>query len=687
MPILRLTERQKLILLVALLATLGIVVAINWASRRVADLYGPSVLAQATDGHVWLLLNHELHVLDRHGTSLRRIPVRTLGISPPIAALAPAPEGAMIVGSRETGLLHVVDASGALRATVDPAAAGRGRLFGAFHLLPLPETRDLLISDTSNHRLLRMSKDGRFLQSYGSTDSQPGALHFPNGLALDRQGRVLLVDTNHHSIRAFTPDLQAIPAGGFTAQSDRGYVWPALIAVSPDDARFVSIMADGMERGRVFKLSPEGARLVELPLPASADPSGLLVRSDDVLVSDQFGLAIHRFDLDGRLLGTFGDPSLDAAYREIEQLRGLYRKTISGGQLFLIAMLAVLTLLLRRERRSQERLGASIAVQAVEHAKPGFFRLYSFSFWATLRICFVILALNVVANLVLWNVTRPFSLPLLAAATLDFLLVVALPCAVGVWHFDRMLRAGKYSHILNFSAQKLLRRLGGALQTLMQRDEPIEQLAIVGNVLERVQLLVLTPRRFLVLTLRANLRTLSRAQEILRVTVSKASTSVREVPFLHRLVGRLNTTALKVEIARTTHVFPVIDPVAAGELSRALSLTAKSAGAGVAHLRDIPFEGASVERGGRAGLVMALLLSVIFPGLGQLRQQRLGIAMITFVCVASWVLQMMGPLIAIVRRTSEVHPILPVVAVAGYAFIWGVSLVDTYLAARAESAP
>ena len=687
MPISKLTDRQKAILLVALVATLGIVLAINWASKRNTDLYGPSVLAQATDGHVWLLLNHELHVLDRHGTSLRRIPVKTLGISPPIAALAPAPDGAMIVGSRETGLLHIVDAKGALRATVDPAAAGRGKLFGAFHLLPLPETQDLLISDTSNHRLLRLSKDGRVLQSYGSTDSQPGALHFPNGLALDRQGRVLLADTNHHSVRAFTSDLQPIPAGGFSAQADRGYVWPALIGVAPDDARFVSIMADGMEHGRVFKLSPHGARLAELALPALADPSGLLVRSEDVLVSDQFGLAIHRYDLDGKLLGTFGDASLDAAYREIEQLRGLYRTTISGGQIFLIAMLAVLMLLLRKERRSQERVGASLAVQAVEHAKPGFFRLYSFSFWVALRMCFVILALNVVANLVLWNVARPFNSLLLAAATLDFLLVVVLPCAVGVWHFDRMLRAGKYSRILNFSAQKLLRRLGGALQTLMRPDEPIEQLAIVGNVLERVQLLVLTPRRFLVLTLRANLRSLSRAQEILRVTVSKASTSARNVPFLYRLVGRLNTTALKVELGRATHVFPVIDPVAAGELSRALSLTAKGAGAGVAHLRDIPVEGASVERSRGAGLFMPLLLSAIFPGLGQLRQQRLGIAMITFACVASWVLQMMGPLIAIVRRTSEVHPILPVVAVAGYAFIWGVSLVDTYLAARAESAP
>lgn len=82
---LKLTDRQKGILLVALVATLGIVVAINWASKRVTDLYGPTVLAQASDGRVWLVLNHELHVLDRHGTQVRRFPVRALGISPPVA--------------------------------------------------------------------------------------------------------------------------------------------------------------------------------------------------------------------------------------------------------------------------------------------------------------------------------------------------------------------------------------------------------------------------------------------------------------------------------------------------------------------------------------------------------------------------------------------------------------------------
>ena len=684
MPNPKLSDRQKLILLVALVATLGIVVAINWASKRVTDVYGPTVLAQASDGRVWLVLNHELHVLDRHGTLIRRVPASAIGISPPIAALAPSADGAMVVGSRETGLLHVVDAGGALRATIDPAAGGSARLFGAFHLLPLPGIQDWIVADTSNHRLLRLGKDGRVLRSYGSTDGRPGALHFPNGLALDREGRVLLVDTNHHAVQAFTPDLEPVAAAGFQAQADKGYVWPALIGIAADDARFVSIMASGMERGRVFKLSSDGKRLAELALPALADPSGLLVRSEDVLVSDQFGLAIHRYGLDGARLGSFGDESLQAAYREVEQLRKLYRTTIAGGQVLLIGVLVVLMLLLRRERRVQERLGASLAVQAVEYAKPGVLRLNSFAFWAVLRVSFVIIGLNVIANLVLWNVARPMNSLLLAAAAQSFLLVVVLPCAIGVWHFDRMLRAGKYSDILDFSTQSLLRRLGESLKNLMQPGEPIERLALVGNVLGRVQILVLTPRRFLVLTLRANLRNLSRAQEILRVAVSRASIRVRALPFYERLVGRLNTIPLAIEIAGKRHLFPVLDPVAAGELGQALSLTAKGAGAGVAHLRDIAVDGAPVERSGGAGFSVPLLLSAVLPGLGQLRQQRLGMGIITFLCVASWVLQMMGPLIAIARKTAEVHPLLPVIAAAGYAFIWSVNLLDTYLAARAE---
>jgi sugar lactone lactonase YvrE len=684
MPKPRLSERQKAIFLGALVATLGVVLAINWASRRITDLYGPSVMAQTSDGRVWLLLNHELHVLDRYGTTVRRIPARALGIAPPIADLAPAPDGAVWVGSRETGLLHMVDANGALRASVDPAAAGGTRFFGAFHILPLPGTQDFVVSDTSNHRVVRLGRDGRVQRAFGSTDGQPGTLHFPNGLALDGEGRILLVDTNHHEVRALTQDLEPVPAAGFAARADRGYVWPALIGVAPDGSRFVSIMRDGMERGRVFKLDATGKRLAELEMPQSADPSGLLVRSDDVLVGDQNGLAVRRYGLDGAALGTFGDDSLEAAYREVDDLRRLYRRTIAGGQILLVLVLLGLLLLLRRERRAQEQLGASLAVQVVEHAKPGVFRYTSFSFWVALRIFFAVLAVNVIANLALWNLAHPVSAPALAAIALDFLLVGFLPSAVAVWHFDRMLLAGKYSDILAYGTQKLLRRLGGGLEKLLQPGEAIEGLALAGNMLGPVQLLALTPRRFLVLTLRASLRDLARVQDVPRVAVSRASSRTPRVPFWLRLLGKLRTTALEIRIGGAQHVFQAIDPTAAAELARALSSTAKGAGAGVAHLRDVAPEGGTPERY-RAGAVVPLILSAIFPGLGQLRQQRLGMAMITLLCAASWLLQMMGPVIVMVRKTAEVSPLLPTIAIAGYAFVWALSMLDTYLAVRAEA--
>ena len=681
MPKPKLTERQKAIFLGALVATLGIVLAVNWASKRVTDLYGPSVMAQASDGRVWLLVNHELHVLDRYGTTLRRIPARGLGIAQPVADLAPAADSAVWVGSRETGLLHLVDANGALRATLDPVAAGGTKFFGSFHILPLPGTRDLVVADTSNHRVVRLGGDGRVLRAYGSTNGQPGTLDFPNGLALEAEGRILLVDTNHHAVRALTQDLEPIAAASFSAEVDRGYVWPALIAVAPDGSRFVSIMRNGMERGRVFRFDAAGKRVAELEMPPSADPAGLLVRSDDVLVSDQNGLVVRRYGFDGAALPDFGDDSLRAAYREIDELRRLYRRTIGGSQILLIVVLLGLLFLLRRERRAQEQLGASLAAQVVEHAKPGVLRYASFSFWVVLRIFFAVLAVNMIANVALSSLTRPAGAPAFAAIGLAFVLVGFLPSAVAVWHFDRMLLAGRYSDILAYLTQRLLRRLGAGLEKLLQPGEAIETLALAGSMLGPVRLLALTPRRFIVLTLRASLRALARVQDVPRIAVSRASTRTPRVPYWLRLLGRVRMTELEVRIGGAQHAFQVIDPAAAAELARGLSSTAKGAGAGVAHLRDVAPGGGKPER---AGTAVPLILSAIFPGLGQLRQQRLGAAVIMLLCAASWMLQMMGPVIVTLRKTAEVPPLLPAIAIAGYAILWALSMLDTWLAARAE---
>jgi len=677
----KLNTRQQVILLIALVAMTAIVAAVNWAGRRKADLYGPTVIAKATDGRIWLALNHELHVLEPNGVSIRRTPVRALGIEPPIAALAPGADGAMVVGSRETGLLHVIDANGVPHATIDPAAGRGRRLFGAFHLLPLPDAQGWVVADTSNHRVLHLGIDGRVLKSYGSTDGRPGVLHFPNGLAPGEAGNFVLVDTNHHLVVTLTPSLEPVRKRTFVAQADRGYVWPALIATAPDGARFVSIMANGMERGRVFKYDREGNRLLELALPALADPSGLLVRAEDVLVSDQQGLAIRRFGLDGSSLGTFGDESLQAALRDVERKRALYRTTITGGQVSLVGILIVLLLFLRRERQTQESLGATYALQVTEYRKPGRLRVLSYSIWVALRVAFVFLAVNLAANIALWYVSRRvMTWPMLAEDGLYFLLLVVAPCAVGVWHFDQNLEAGNYRDIMNFGAQTLLRRLGAKLDGLLRSGERIEQLAVSATVLGRVRLLLLTPERFLVLTLRVNLRDLARAQELPRRVVSRATARKNSVPYILRLVGILSTTSVEVEVAGTRRAFPVLDPLAARELAEALSLTRIGAGADAACWRDV-----LVQPRAEAGIIVPLGLSAFLPGLGQLRQERLGMGILFLLCAAIWALQTMRPLIAMVRKTAEVHPAAPLIAVAGYAVIWSISLLDTYLAARADA--
>jgi len=680
-----LTERQKLVLLGALVAILAIVVAINWAGRRKADLYGPTLLAQASDQRIWLLSNHELFILAPSGATLRRVPVRDLGIATPLAALAPLPDGAILVGSRESGLVHIVGADGTMRATIDPSGAGERRLFGAFHLLPIPGSDDIIAADTSNHRVLRIARTGRILNAFGSTDGRPGALHFPNGLSLDAAGRVLLVDTNHHTVRAFTVALEPLPTPGFAVRGERGYRWPALVAAASEGAMFVSVMGHGMERGRVFKFDAEGRRLRELALPATADPQGLIALADGALVSDQVGLAVHRYALDGSYAGEFGDETLAAAHDDVARLRRLYPAVIHGGQASLVVVLIGLLLVLRRERAGHEKRGAELVKLATDHPRPGPFRLYSYSLWFLLRIGFVVIALNGILNILLQHLMpRRFDWAAFLETQAWVLAFFAAVCAVAVWHFDRMLRAGRYSGILASVTQRLLRRLGAQLEGVLQPDETVEELALAGSLFGKVQLLVLTRDRLLVLTLRATLRELARVQEAPRAAISSAALTRSDVPFWLRLLGVLRAVTVEIAIGPERHRFAVLDPLAAERLTAALAATAKGAGAGIAHLDELRLPGVQAPVPGPGRLAISMLLSAILPGLGQLYQQRLAIGVFWLLAAGSVILQFMQPVIATLRKTMEVHPNLLVVAAIASLFVWGLSLLDTYFFGRAE---
>ena len=84
-----------------------------------------------------------------------------------------------------------------------------------------------------NTRVVKFSKDGKYLMEWGKPGDGPGEFNLPHGIAIDAQGRVYVVDRSNSRIQVF--DLN----GKYLDQ------WPGLrlplyISVSKDQHVWVS---------------------------------------------------------------------------------------------------------------------------------------------------------------------------------------------------------------------------------------------------------------------------------------------------------------------------------------------------------------------------------------------------------------------------------------------------------------
>ncbi len=64
---------------------------------------------------------------------------------------------------------------------------------------------NLLISDTLNHRIVEITRDGKFFEHYGRRGSAPGRILMPRGLALNRDESLAISDQGNNRIHFFLP--------------------------------------------------------------------------------------------------------------------------------------------------------------------------------------------------------------------------------------------------------------------------------------------------------------------------------------------------------------------------------------------------------------------------------------------------------------------------------------------------
>jgi len=105
---------------------------------------------------------------------------------------------------------------------------------------------DIFVTDShrngKNNRVVRFTKDGRFVKEWGKKGSGRGELSEPHTIAMDSRGRLLVGDRENNRIQIFDQD------GSYIAEW-RQFGRPSGIAIAKDDTIYVADSESGPDTG------------------------------------------------------------------------------------------------------------------------------------------------------------------------------------------------------------------------------------------------------------------------------------------------------------------------------------------------------------------------------------------------------------------------------------------------------
>lgn len=216
--------------------------------------------------------------------------------------------------------------------------AERGRFRGPAGVAFDPAGR-LFVTDSDNHRVQRLGRDGGVEVSFGTRGAMPGQLEWPLGISSSGDS-LLVADHFNHRIQRLSEDGDFISLWGMHAVVPRegnGRIhYPVSIAEDPTRGRFA--VAEPFERRvQIFRRSLEGERIpVQPPLPfrdgvSSHFGEGLAVDGTLLAAWEPESSAVVLFDLRGERpthVATFGSPG--RRVQEIGRIRAIEADEASG---------------------------------------------------------------------------------------------------------------------------------------------------------------------------------------------------------------------------------------------------------------------------------------------------------------------------------------------------------------------
>lgn len=213
-----------------------------------------------------------------------------------------APWGApMAVARADDGTLYVADAAAA---TVVRWSAGRCTALGAGAFerpTGVAAAGDrLYVVDPPRHELVALSLGGEVIARWGGRGDGDGRLSFPTGVAVARDGTVLVVDALNFRIARFSREGRWLGSFGARGETGGDLARPKAIAVAEDGILYVS----DAQRGQVLVFGPAGTFEAALGEPGEEAgrfvlPAGVAAAAGRLYVADSQNRRVQVFEILG----------------------------------------------------------------------------------------------------------------------------------------------------------------------------------------------------------------------------------------------------------------------------------------------------------------------------------------------------------------------------------------------------
>lgn len=108
-----------------------------------------------------------------------------------------------------------------------------------------PERNLLYVTDTKKQGIFEFKNSGDFIKQFAETGGDPGQVYFPSGIAVDKEGNVLVVDTMNFRVQILSPEGKSIKVIGQHGDSPGSVARPKGVAISDDGFIFITDAAFG----------------------------------------------------------------------------------------------------------------------------------------------------------------------------------------------------------------------------------------------------------------------------------------------------------------------------------------------------------------------------------------------------------------------------------------------------------